>query len=401
MSKTNCLIDAHNNEVSFDFINEQVENILCFGDTINFFGFVKDNGLDIMNMNDNDQIHYLWLLKQVKQGAIVYVVGQQEAENYYRQLFDIIGNLGIKVMWNYIYADNPSNYTKIIQENFSNTIFDYIFVGLTKYNNERSFANILNPIDKLYDMYKTKMYVIATNELWESNLAECYKTTLDRISVKLCKAINYTKADKSVSTLYVFNGYKTKTISAISTTGDEYVLKSLSDEVYFTDYEKRFVKYFEEKNNLEYFWMGFDENTGCTIKQSKYYIKVKNAHNGKLDNSFFDNKSKIIFTENEMLNFILNKHEIFNNGTGICVESYEAAQNLVTALSNPLMRFMLYRTKNTSRIPKESLKLIVDIDWEDPRTVDDKWLLIMLGCPKEEAQEYAEYCKSFVDKNIK
>lgn len=76
-------------------------------------------------------------------------------------------------------------------------------------------------------------------------------------------------------------------------------------------------------------------------------------------------------------------------------------KNLETALSNPLFKFILYRTKNIVHIAKKTLSYVLDIDWEDPRTVDDKWLLIMLGCSKEEAQEYAEYCKSFVNKNIK
>lgn len=388
----------YNHKVAFNLADDKVESILCFGDTVNFFGFVNDGSLDIMHMNDNDRNHYLWLLKQVKQGAVVYVVGQEEEKEYYAQLFDVMGSLGVKVKWKYTYVDHPDNYT---EKNLGNIKFDYVFGGLVQNNESFSFGkNIVNTINKLYDIYNKKMYVVATNDLWQSNLPKSYSLVLTKISPKLHKITNcdhYRKSDKEFMTLYEFGDQETETIPATTVIGDEYILKSLTDKAYFSEYEKKFMKYFENKNQLEYFYLHFSKKTKCKMKQSPYYVRTRGVFHNP---NFFNKGAKIIFTEEEMLNFVQSEHKVANNGISFCVPLYEAAKNLTTALSNPLMRLICYRTKNKAFITKETHKYIIDIDWEDPRTTNDKWLLIMLGCPKDEAQEYAEYCKAFINEIV-
>lgn len=128
-----------NHNVNFNFEDIKIKNLLIIGNTINFFGFFNDGQINMMSMNKNDRYHYMWLLKRCKEKIIIYIIGESEEREYYINLFNYFGSLGIKVNWKFIETKESKDYLEKLSL-LKNMKFDYI-VGNPPYGT-REHSNL-------------------------------------------------------------------------------------------------------------------------------------------------------------------------------------------------------------------------------------------------------------------
>lgn len=128
-----------NHNVNFNFEDTKIKNLLIIGNTINFFGFFNDGRINMMSMNKNDRYHYMWLLKRCKEKTNIYIIGESEECEYYTNLFNYFGSLGIKVNWKFMKTKEPKDYLEKLSS-LKNMKFDYI-VGNPPYGT-REHSNL-------------------------------------------------------------------------------------------------------------------------------------------------------------------------------------------------------------------------------------------------------------------
>lgn len=85
----------------------------------------------------------------------------------------------------------------------------------------------------------------------------------------------------------------------------------------------------------------------------------------------------------------------------ITMNDEKALINLKKAMNNPLLRFGLHKIQDNRHLTARVYKYIPEIDWNDDRTTNDAGILQMVGFNKEESNEFAEYCKVYIDKIYK
>ena len=125
-----------NHNVNFNLEDVKIKNLLIIGNTINFFGFFNDDRINMMSMNKNDRYHYMWLLKRCKEKTNIYIIGESEECEYYTNLFNYFGSLGIKVNCKFMETKEPKDYLEKLSL-LKNMKFDYI-VGNPPYNAGKS-----------------------------------------------------------------------------------------------------------------------------------------------------------------------------------------------------------------------------------------------------------------------
>ena len=125
-----------NHNVNFNLEDVKIKNLLIIGNTINFFGFFNDGRINMMSMNKNDRYHYMWLLKRCKEKTNIYIIGESEECEYYTNVFNYFGSLGIKVNWKFMETKEPKDYLEKLSS-LKNMKFDYI-VGNPPYNAGKS-----------------------------------------------------------------------------------------------------------------------------------------------------------------------------------------------------------------------------------------------------------------------
>ena len=114
-----------NHNVNFNLEDVKIKNLLIIGNTINFFGFFDNGRINMMSMNENDRYHYMWLLKRCKEKTNIYIIGESEEYEYYTNLFNYFGSLGIKVNCKFMKTKEPKDYLEKLSL-LKNMKFDYI-----------------------------------------------------------------------------------------------------------------------------------------------------------------------------------------------------------------------------------------------------------------------------------
>ena len=114
-----------NHNVNFNFEDTKIKNLLIIGNTINFFGFFNDEDIDYMSMHENDRNHYEWLLKRCIEKTNIYIIGESEEHEYYTNVFNYFGSLGIKVNWKFKETKEPKEYLEKLSL-LEDMKFDYI-----------------------------------------------------------------------------------------------------------------------------------------------------------------------------------------------------------------------------------------------------------------------------------
>ena len=203
-----------------------------------------------------------------------------------------------------------------------------------------------------------------------------------------------------------------------------YDIDDLTQPSRFNEYEKNIISLLDNKGNIDATVAGFhnhctltslakkgiedeaqawkiiDKNIedNCkTLKENKYILSL--AETSFDGYSFFNNETGDIFdSKADVIRHMQKRGRHTTRGfIFMMFETRKEAENLRDALKRPLLRFTLYRTKYSRLIStKTNYKYIPDIDWADDRTKTDEGILMMCGCPKEKAAEYAAYCKKII-----
>ena len=207
----------------------------------------------------------------------------------------------------------------------------------------------------------------------------------------------------------------------------QYNTKSLLDINAFTDYEQHIIKYLTDNesqtilgdcgrlNKSKHWFNGLNkEQTDDLIKQlavrsckkiKQYYdahetgygLIVNRAYGGPGNTKYMSGKTGQIYSSyDEFLEFFV-EHQAAIGYNVLMFDTLKGAKNCKTALQNPLLKLCLYRTQKDQNITRGLYKYVPAIDWADDRTKTDEGILMMCGCPKEKAAEYAAYCKKIID----
>ena len=123
-----------NHDVIFNLEDVKINNLLIIGNTINFFGFFNNGDIDCMAMNKNDRDYYAWLLKRCVEKTNIYIIGGSEEREYYTNVFNYFGSLGLRVNWKFMETKEPKDYLEKLSL-LKNMKFDYI-VGNLPYEEE-------------------------------------------------------------------------------------------------------------------------------------------------------------------------------------------------------------------------------------------------------------------------
>ena len=72
-----------NNSLFLPLENKKANSLLIFGNTINFFGrLYNDGNLALNEMNEHDRNHFFWLLQRLQQKTKIYIIGEAEEKDY-------------------------------------------------------------------------------------------------------------------------------------------------------------------------------------------------------------------------------------------------------------------------------------------------------------------------------
>jgi hypothetical protein len=132
-------------------------------------------------------------------------------------------------------------------------------------------------------------------------------------------------------------------------------------------------------------------------KYANRYVLSVNLANGSMNAKYVSSSCGKIFND---FDDVLQDWIARNVGAikYIVFNTRKEAENCLAAMKRPLLRFALYRTQDDQSMNNKCYRYIPDIDWADDRTKTDEGILMMCGCDKEKAHEYATYCKDIIDK---
>lgn len=424
-----------NHNVNFNLEDTKIKYLLIIGNTINFFGFFNDGRINMMSMNKNDRYHYMWLLKRCKEKTNIYIIGESEECEYYTNLFNYFGSLGIRVNWKFMETKKPKDYLEKLYL-LKNMKFDYI-VGNPPFGSTGGDTLHLRCVDKVFDKFIKKMFIImpfgfAIKDTGSfKKFQNKFKNKLQ--SVKEIAGSNFEGTKMASAAIYEFTNKESSNIIIEDLSGSKIVKENLFEISYFSEYENEFMHYIinngtqkiigdcgrlnswkkqvQGLNDDDYKNKLFEiiESTSAFKKLKKEYSenssiygllvnRVNGACNGKYLTS---NNGQILSSYNNFVNYF------YNNPLGIgynCLlfNSFISAENCKIALQNPLLRFICFRLQlDHNMVAGRVYKYIPAINWEDFRCVTDEGLLEMCGCPKDKAKEYAEYVKNYVEERDK
>lgn len=196
-------------------------------------------------------------------------------------------------------------------------------------------------------------------------------------------------------------------------------VQSLNDIKTFNDYEEEFLQKISENGMQEFIgdfgrlncWKISGEDKKITLKRivPKICEKYKQRLCGKvyvMTNTYIPVGQGIAFTQklgkiftnyDDVIEFFIENP--YSRGTNLFIfNSVNEAQNFITAIKNPVLRFTIYKLQDDQNLTKRIFKYIPAIDWKDSRVVTDEGLLEVCGCPTNKCKEYAEYCKNYMEK---
>lgn len=425
-----------NHNVNFNFEDIKIKNLLIIGNTINFFGFFNDGRIDMMSMNKNDRYHYMWLLKRCKEKTNIYIIAESEECEYYTNLFNYFGSLGIKVNWKFMETKEPKDYLEKLSL-LKNMKFDYI-VGNPPFGSVGGDTLHLKCIDKVYNNFNKQMIVIMPYGFVtkDTRSFKKYQTKFQSKLqyVKEVNGKNFEGTKMPSVAIYEFTNEETETTILEDLSGNKIEKSDLTNVSQFTPYENEIIKYLENQgsqniigdcgrlnnwktkvnglngNDYKNALLNIIHNTTAFKKLKKLYNTKQiygllvNRANGAMNGTIISSQNGQILTNyNEFVDFS------YNNPLGIgynCLifNSEKEAKNCKEALIRSLLRFIIYKTQKDQNLTQGLYKYVPAINWEDERCLNDEGLLEMCGCPKDKAKEYAEYVKNYVeerDKEIK
>ena len=417
-----------NHNVNFNLEDVKIKNLLIIGNTINFFGFFNDGRINMMSMNKNDRYHYMWLLKRCKEKTNIYIIGESEECEYYINIFNYFGSLGIRVNWKFMETKEPKDYLEKLYL-LKNMKFDYI-VGNPPFGSVGGDTLHLKCLDMVYDKFIKKMLIIMP---WGFVTKDT--RSFKKYQIKFAPKLQYVKeiagnnfegTCMGSAAIYEFTNEETETTILEDLSGNKTEKSDLTNISLFTSYEEEIIKYLKSKGSQfiigcggtnkrqkelnkipESEWYNFLKNNiikSCkSIKNEKYnsYLIVC-ARNGGMNGIAINSQTGKIFNSYEtILNYFI--EQFVSNGYNVlCFNSNKAAENCKIALQNPLIRFTIYKTQiDNALYANKHYKYVPAINWEDERCLTDEGLLEMCGCPKDKAKEYAEYVKNYVEERDK
>lgn len=418
-----------NNTLILPLENKKINSLLIFGNTINFFGRLDNNGnLALNEMNDNDRNHFFWLLDRCQQKTKIYIIGEVEEKEYYERLFrNIYKNFRLKVYYKFLETtnDNPKGYLTYMKQ-FNNTKFDYI-VGNPPFGSTGCDTLHLKCTDMVYDKFNKKMIIIMPYSFVTKDTKPSQKYRI-KFSPKLqyVKEIsgkNFEGTCMFSTAIYEFTNNETNTITIENISGEKTIKNDLSKISQFNKYEEEIIKYLDSNQQLIKWGGGHShctkkslmregytdldliqktindnivENSKC-IPNEGVYMMINTA-NGGMNGTAISSKNGNIFTNyNDLINEFINRNQ--STGYNVAIfKSVAEAENCKVALQNPLLRFTIYKTQNDQNMMINRVyKYIPAVDWEDSRCLTDEGLLEICGCPSDKAKEYAEYVKNYVE----
>ena len=416
-----------NNSLILPLENKKANSLLIFGNTINFFGRLDNDGnLALNEMNNNDRNHFFWLVKRLQQKTKVYIIGEAEEKEYYERLFKTLYNkFKLKVYYKFLETtnDNPKGYLTYMKQ-FNNMKFDYI-VGNPPYDDgiaKGAVKNLhLECVKLCLNSFNKKMIIVMPIKFIQNDgeKVEKYKKPFDE------SLISVTEYDSSIFegtgmpnvAVYLFDRNKktTDTIKINYLEGTTTIVNSLLDNKYdetttkilsYLETDKDFMNWLylgADKNNLKYCYEKQINKKLFNLKRFKNIIHttnpsyvICNAANGGMTGTYFTDNTNIICEGTDNL-----INSLITRGGGVATllyfNSLKAAINCKNAMNRPLLRFTCFISQIDQNMKGRVYKYIPNIDWEDSRCLTDEGLLEMCGCPSDKAKEYAEYVKDYVE----
>ena len=421
-----------NNSLILPLENKKANSLLIFGNTINFFGQLDNDGnLALNEMNNNDQNHFFWLVQRLQQKTKVYIIGEAEEKEYYERLFRMLyKNLRLKVYYKFLETtnDNPKGYL-IYMKQFKNMKFDYI-VGNPPFGSTGGDTLHLKCTDMVYDKFNKKMIIIMPFGFVTKD-THSFKKYQEKFAPKLqyVKEIagsNFEGTKMFSTAIYEFTNNETNKTIIEDISGKKIEKTDLTNVSKFNEYENKIIYYLLNQNSQIIIgdcgrlnsWKSQVKNLqeeeyknkllsiinyACR-KLKPYYDEniftfglLVNRSNGGMNGTYLTQKNGQIFSSyNEFIEHFY-KNPIAIGYNCLLFKSFKEAENCKLALQNPLLRFCLYKSQKDQNITQKLYKYIPAIDWEDSRCLTDEGLLEMCGCPLDKAKEYAEYVKNYVE----
>lgn len=288
-----------------------------------------------------------------------------------------------------------------------NIVIDYIIarygmadiiIGNPPYGDKTNRTLHYDITMQLLDKFKDKMVLIMPHKMCyatDTRFDE-YKKAFNNVS--LVEEVDSTVFDDTNMAnvgIFVFESKSQDTINLKLLNGDVQKYNSWFDISPFTDYEKNIIK-FLESDFCDYHWkfMGYDD-TNYNNKLGVYNFSV-NRENGEMNGMFFSSVliNEPIKNKIDMNNWL----KTYKSTRKACIigDDLHYLENLKNAMKNPLLRFTLHKIQDDQNISKRCFKYIPNIDWSNDIVKTDVGILELCKCPKELANEYAEYCKTYI-----
>ena len=418
-----------NHNVNFNLEDTQIKNLLIIGNTINFFGFFNNGRINMMSMNKNDRYHYMWLLKRCKEKTNIYIIGESEECEYYTNIFNYFGSLGIRVNWKFMETKKPKDYLEKLSL-LKNMKFDYI-VGNPPFGSAGGDTLHLKCTDIVYDKFNKKMIIIMPFGFINKDtrsFKKYQKKFVPKLQyVKEIAGSNFEGTSMFSAAIYEFTNKETNTTIIENIAGNKIEKSDLTNVSQFTTYENEIVKFLESTGKQLLSWGGghshctkqslsrkgivdeitvnklIEENVveNCSeIPLNSIYLTC-NCFNGAMNGKYFSSKNGDIFVSLDKLINMFKERKISNGYNVLVFNSINATENCKIALQNPLLRFTCFKSQKDQSMGNKVYKYVPAINWEDKRCLTDEGLLEMCGCPKDKAKEYAEYVKNYVEERDK
>lgn len=254
-------------------------------------------------------------------------------------------------------------------------------------------------VETVLDHYNDKMVVIMPNRICFTN-----SNNMDKWKEKFTKLSEITNEGNPFDNVNGVNvgifTFDSKDVESVNVCGKEY--KSLFDINPFNEYEYKFMHKLESNFAnlyLKDIRLGRPGNTDEKLnKKLSDYVLLCSRENGSMNGKFF---SSVIQKVDVMAkqDFIEWNHsyDVFGKCC-ITMNDEKALINLKKAMNNPLLRFGLHKIQDNRHLSSRVYKYIPEIDWNDDKTQTDVGILEMVGFSQEESNEFAEYCKNYIDK---
>ena len=311
--------------------------------------------------------------------------------------------------------------------------FDYI-VGNPPFGSVGGDTLHLKCLDMVYDKFIKKMLIIMPWGFVTKDTRSFKKYQIKFATklqyVKEIAGNNFEGTHMPSVAIYEFTNEETETTILEDLSGKKTEKSDLTNISLFTPYEVEIIKYLENQGQQLMVWGGgysyctkqslnregiFDEKlinkliNEAIIKNSEHLYEfnyktflITNKANGGMNGTFMSSKVGLIFNNVDDLIRLFLERSVCSGYTIIILNSKQSAENCKKTLQRSLLRFTCYKTQidqnmNINRV----YKYIPAIDWEDERCLTDEGLLEMCGCPKDKANEYAEYVKNYVEERDK